>query len=229
MRVFAPLSGAKWWAQTHLLWNSVSDYIRSPSGGVRKYLSMQSTGSRPLKIQHRKRGTSKNIFIYEKPRTKWENKTKVKSRSQSRSRSRCRSCRSLIYKTGCYRNICVIAVSYSRSVGCWFVRREQYRKIGKRKCVGASATVEIRDILKMKAFIVAGVCLFGLLSLGSAQFQNGRLEPPNPQLCAQRIIHEKTPDGKGWVDHLIPKRIISVHSSTQWIGINLNHILYPLL
>lgn len=51
----------------------------------------------------------------------------------------------------------------------------------------------------MKAFIVASVCLFAVFSLSSAQFQNGRLEPPNPQLCAQRIIHEKTPDGKGWV------------------------------
>lgn len=49
----------------------------------------------------------------------------------------------------------------------------------------------------MKAFSIASVCLFAVISLSSAQFQNGRLEPPNPQLCAQRIIHEKTPDGKG--------------------------------
>lgn len=50
----------------------------------------------------------------------------------------------------------------------------------------------------MKAFVVAGICLFSVLSVGLAQFSNGRvLDPPNPQLCAQRVIHEKTPDGKG--------------------------------
>lgn len=50
----------------------------------------------------------------------------------------------------------------------------------------------------MKAFVVAGICLISIVSLSSAQFSNGRvLDPPNPQLCAQRIIHEKTPDGKG--------------------------------
>ncbi|KAI8129838.1 hypothetical protein FF38_12725 [Lucilia cuprina] len=51
----------------------------------------------------------------------------------------------------------------------------------------------------MKAFVVASVCLFSVLSVGLAQFSNGRvLDPPNPQLCAQRVIHEKTPDGKGY-------------------------------
>lgn len=51
----------------------------------------------------------------------------------------------------------------------------------------------------MKAFVVAGICLISIVSLSSAQFSNGRvLDPPNPQLCAQRIIHEKTPDGKGY-------------------------------
>ncbi|XP_037943102.1 uncharacterized protein LOC119675955 [Teleopsis dalmanni] len=51
----------------------------------------------------------------------------------------------------------------------------------------------------MKAFVLASVCLFSVLSAGLAQFSNGRvLDPPNPQLCAQRIIHEKTPDGKGY-------------------------------
>lgn len=39
--------------------------------------------------------------------------------------------------------------------------------------------------------------LFGLLAVAVAQFPNGRiLEPPVPQLCAQRVIHERTPDGK---------------------------------
>lgn len=34
----------------------------------------------------------------------------------------------------------------------------------------------------------------------SAQFPNGRvLEPPNPQLCAKRVIHERAPDGKGYL------------------------------
>lgn len=38
---------------------------------------------------------------------------------------------------------------------------------------------------------------FALICFASAQFQNGRiLEPPIPALCAQRIVHERTPDGK---------------------------------
>lgn len=49
----------------------------------------------------------------------------------------------------------------------------------------------------MKAF-VAVACLLGVVSLGSTQFTNGRvLDPPVPALCAQRVIHERTPDGKG--------------------------------
>lgn len=53
----------------------------------------------------------------------------------------------------------------------------------------------------MKSFIIASVCLFGVFSLSVGQFQsNGRiLAPPEPELCAQRNIHERTPDGKGLV------------------------------
>ncbi|XP_045472260.1 uncharacterized protein LOC123679000 [Harmonia axyridis] len=46
-----------------------------------------------------------------------------------------------------------------------------------------------------------GVCLFLFIfvSAAFAQFPNGRsLHLPNPQLCAQRVIHERTPDGKGY-------------------------------
>lgn len=51
---------------------------------------------------------------------------------------------------------------------------------------------EISDI--MKSFIV----LASILSVCLAQFPNGRiLEPPVPNLCAQRVIHERAPDGKG--------------------------------
>ena len=46
----------------------------------------------------------------------------------------------------------------------------------------------------MKAFIV----LAAIISVSVAQFPNGRvLEAPNPKLCANRIIHERAPDGKG--------------------------------
>lgn len=45
----------------------------------------------------------------------------------------------------------------------------------------------------MKVSAVAFVVLFGL---ACAQFPGGRiLEPPVPSLCAQRVIHERTPDG----------------------------------
>ncbi|XP_063701274.1 uncharacterized protein LOC134831472 [Culicoides brevitarsis] len=38
-----------------------------------------------------------------------------------------------------------------------------------------------------------------LLSVAVAQFPTGRvLEPPVPSLCAQRVIHERAPDGKGY-------------------------------
>lgn len=46
--------------------------------------------------------------------------------------------------------------------------------------------------------IVALVCFSSVLSLALAQLPNGRiLEPPNPALCAQRVIHERAPDNKG--------------------------------
>jgi hypothetical protein len=46
----------------------------------------------------------------------------------------------------------------------------------------------------MKIFI-----LLSVVGLSVAQFPNGRiLEPPNPQLCASRVIHERAPDGKGY-------------------------------
>lgn len=39
-----------------------------------------------------------------------------------------------------------------------------------------------------------------VVGLASAQFKNGRiLEPPVPALCAQRVIHERTPDGKMFI------------------------------
>uniref|UniRef100_A0A1B0C5L2 C-type lectin domain-containing protein n=1 Tax=Glossina palpalis gambiensis TaxID=67801 RepID=A0A1B0C5L2_9MUSC len=52
----------------------------------------------------------------------------------------------------------------------------------------------------MKAFILAAsILLLSFVNVSWAQFNNGRvLDPPNPQLCAQRIIHERTPDGKGY-------------------------------
>lgn len=38
-----------------------------------------------------------------------------------------------------------------------------------------------------------------IVGLSLAQFPNGRiLEPPVPSLCAQRVIHERSPDGKGY-------------------------------
>lgn len=47
----------------------------------------------------------------------------------------------------------------------------------------------------MKVLIVFA-SVFGL---SLAQFPNGRiLEPPVPALCAQRVIHERSPDGKGY-------------------------------
>lgn len=47
-----------------------------------------------------------------------------------------------------------------------------------------------------------------LVGLSMAQFPNGRvLEAPNPQLCANRIIHERAPDGKGWVLDMIRVRM----------------------
>lgn len=49
----------------------------------------------------------------------------------------------------------------------------------------------------MKSF-VAVLCLASAVTMIVAQFPNGRvLDPPNPALCAQRVIHERAPDGKG--------------------------------
>lgn len=47
----------------------------------------------------------------------------------------------------------------------------------------------------MKVLIVIAC----VVELSLAQFPNGRiLEPPNPSLCAQRVIHDRSPDGKGY-------------------------------
>lgn len=47
--------------------------------------------------------------------------------------------------------------------------------------------------------ILAIVCFSSVLGLSLAQFPNGRiLEPPVPTLCANRVIHERAPDGKGY-------------------------------
>lgn len=49
----------------------------------------------------------------------------------------------------------------------------------------------------MKSFI-ATIVLFGFVGVALCQFPNGRvLEPPTPAACAQRVIHERAPDGKG--------------------------------
>ncbi|KAH0821510.1 hypothetical protein GEV33_001281 [Tenebrio molitor] len=46
-------------------------------------------------------------------------------------------------------------------------------------------------MLKMKSVVL----IVGFVGLALAQFPNGRiLEPPVPALCAQRIVHERTPD-----------------------------------
>lgn len=48
--------------------------------------------------------------------------------------------------------------------------------------------------------ITAIVCFSAFIGLSVCQFPNGRiLEPPVPALCAQRQIHERTPDGKGYI------------------------------
>lgn len=52
----------------------------------------------------------------------------------------------------------------------------------------------------MKTFL-AVVCFSSVLSAAFAQFPNGRfLEPPVAALCAQRVIHERAPDNKGYVE-----------------------------
>ncbi|KAB0802250.1 hypothetical protein PPYR_04436 [Photinus pyralis] len=46
---------------------------------------------------------------------------------------------------------------------------------------------------------VIAIALVAIICAVSAQFPNGRiLEGPVPSLCAQRNIHERTPDGKGY-------------------------------
>lgn len=55
----------------------------------------------------------------------------------------------------------------------------------------------------MKA-VIGLVCFASAITLIAAQFPNGRvLEPPNPALCAQRVIHERAPDNKGYVKYLM--------------------------
>jgi len=170
---------------------------------------------RALKIQHHKRRQlqKKKMLIWKTARNR-SPKKQSQSRSWSRCHSWCRSAARWITRPYIRAGVTKIFVSLqlrivSRSVGqqllCYRIRarREQY-KTGSSitKVRGCECSNSKREYikLKMKAFIIASVCLIGLCTLGSAQFQNGRLEPPNPQLCAQRIIHEKTPDGKGWVD-----------------------------
>lgn len=105
------------------------------------FVNMQSTSNRPLKIQHRQRNSSKNSFSYEKPSTKLGLSLTLRSQrrvehkkptadveAEPAAESADTMIDPLIYKTGCYQNICVIAVSYTRSVGCWSPRREQARE-----------------------------------------------------------------------------------------------------
>ncbi|XP_077293837.1 uncharacterized protein LOC143916568 [Arctopsyche grandis] len=48
--------------------------------------------------------------------------------------------------------------------------------------------------------VLAGLVVLAVVcATAQAQFANGRiLEPPVPELCAQRVIHERRPDGKGY-------------------------------
>lgn len=48
--------------------------------------------------------------------------------------------------------------------------------------------------------VLAIVCFSSVLGMGLAQFAGGRiLEPPVPELCANRVVHERAPDNKGYV------------------------------
>lgn len=59
--------------------------------------------------------------------------------------------------------------------------------------------------------ILAIVCFSSVLGLSLAQFPNGRiLEPPVPALCANRVIHERAPDGKGYSTRFFPNFIFQV-------------------
>ncbi|XP_044726674.1 uncharacterized protein LOC123290518 [Chrysoperla carnea] len=44
-----------------------------------------------------------------------------------------------------------------------------------------------------------GVALLGLFGIALAQSPGRILEPPIPEACAQRTIHERRPDGKGYL------------------------------
>lgn len=67
-----------------------------------------------------------------------------------------------------------------------------------------SAFVLRRKINRGKMQKLLIVCFSSLLGLSLAQFPNGRiLEPPVPALCANRVIHERAPDGKGYIIFLL--------------------------
>lgn len=52
--------------------------------------------------------------------------------------------------------------------------------------------------IKMKVQALALIGFAMCISAAYGQFQNGRiLEPPVPAQCAERVIHERAPDGKG--------------------------------
>lgn len=55
----------------------------------------------------------------------------------------------------------------------------------------------------MKAGVVLIVAMFGTV-LGQFSSNSQRvLEPPVPALCAQRVIHERAPDGKSLTMHIL--------------------------
>ncbi|CAH1958885.1 unnamed protein product [Acanthoscelides obtectus] len=57
-----------------------------------------------------------------------------------------------------------------------------------------SGYLKTRTAIMKTLMVIAALC-----AVSKAQFPNGRiLEPPVPALCAQRVIHERTPDGKGY-------------------------------
>lgn len=64
------------------------------------------------------------------------------------------------------------------------------------------------------------ILLTTIIGLSLAQFPNGRiLEPPVPALCAQRVIHERSPDGKGywfsWRDTATQGLLQKIRSTTK--------------
>lgn len=57
---------------------------------------------------------------------------------------------------------------------------------------------------------LAVVGFISVLSGALAQFPNGRfLEPPVAALCAQRVIHERAPDNKGYVKSFLLFRFLA--------------------